>query len=274
MPVTQSDNIAVVFNGSGILAESATITTRNTLNPVQSLNRHGSIKQSPRGGLESTFNISYFVEISDPILRHVGFLRTGVQNFHFDGQVVSVGGITGNCYLTNYNIKIEPNKIGRATVGFSSYNDLSGYLQNTPSTINFAVLGGTGLLHGYSTFIPDKTNYTTSKTYDFEYGITMNWNPVYVIGNPFPNQVNLMGGVETFSITKDYYTGVKFSGSFATGAWKMNGHQATINELRNVSTNDSYESFLINMSGAQFNEVRVEPGDDFVKVIGVGQNYF
>lgn len=272
MSTISKDNIAVIFNGTGIMAENASFISKNQLTPISILNRKGVVNQNTHGGIESNFSIAYIIEANDPIFVHSQFIKTGHQNIHFDGNALSIGGITGNCYLTDYSLEISPNQIVKGNASFISYNELTGTIQQKPNS-NFNVLSGNGVLHGWTTYI-NSLNNNNPPTYDFNYSMSVNWKPIYCMGGVFPIQINLMGGKETFKMAKDYYTGIQFSGQNATGAWSTFDNFIRINELNYLPANSSYNNLTLNMSGAKITEIELQPSDDFVKVIGTAENYF
>ena len=68
------------------------------------------------------------------------------------------------------------------------------------------------LSHGWTSFISSATNYKDIPTYSFEYNLNARWQPIYIIGNKYPIQIQLLGGQESLKLVRDVYKEVQFSG--------------------------------------------------------------
>lgn len=267
----QSNNVGVFVDGSGLLAESASISQDINLTPIQVLNRKGAISQNINGGPVSHFNISYLLELNnEPNIIQLSFLKTGWQNIN--PQIVSIAGITGNCYLESYNFSINPNQSVKSSASYISYNILSGYLQGN-KTYTYNLENSTGLAYGQTSFLGINANYNSPPTYSFSYQFSANWQPIYAFSGVYPIQVNLLGGQETFQFEKDFYTGISPSGSNLTGI----GNQDTIN-LYELAFNYAQQivfPFTINLSGTKCNSFKMDvKSNDIIRVNYQGIRYF
>jgi hypothetical protein len=46
------------------------------------------------------------------------------------------------------------------------------------------------------------------------YAFSLNWQPIYRIGNPYPTEVKFLGGIEEFSFVSEYEKRVTNTGEF------------------------------------------------------------
>ncbi len=277
MNIIQSDNVNVFVNGSGILAEIASLSTSVNLTPIHILNRKGSVNQSIGGPLSSKFSFTYPVELNnEPNFLQVKYLKTGFNNFNFDGSIVSIGGITGSCYLDSYSFRINPNEIIKSTVEYTSYVPLTGFLQKK-QTYNYDLQLNSGLAHALTTLIINGDT-TQVVNYGISYDFKANWQPIYSVGNIYPTQINLLGGEENLSVIRDYYTGLSVSGQSLTGnigSYGAGGNLITINELAFAYNLVANFPIYIDMSGAQVNNVKVDVNlNDIIRVTNTATKYF
>lgn len=271
------NEVDVLIDGSGVAAESATISAENGLSPVIILGRKGNQGQFPDSPFIGDINLSYLLQTTfDAPYNFVNSLRTSHQTTTYAPHTVVVGGITGEGYLSNFSFQATPNNPVYARASYRVFNQFSGFLERKRGNINYLPFGASGIAHGYSLFITSTGNYSTVPTYQFDYSFDAEWEPVYVIGSVFPRQVQFMGAKESFRLVRDNYTGLLYSGSYATGYFNF-GNQSNISGigLGQLGT-PTYNAILVfDISGAQVKNHSVEvQSEDFIRITTEATNYY
>ena len=227
-------NVAV--NGSGVMADSASIRTSNSLQPIRSVGKKGIIYQAPNGPLTTTYNISYLIETNnEPNYNVVQALRSIENSFHNKGVVVEVGGISALCYLRSYSFSSSPNQPVKARVSYQSWKPTTGSLsENTISPVSYNSQRSSGLAHGWTSYVTTSATALTNKSYGFNYDFNMSWEPVFSFGRIDPYDVRFINATETINLTKDTSYDVAFSGSSAAGALLSSGELVKEGEIKHV----------------------------------------
>src|SRR3990167_7544728 len=101
MGVKYFNDVDVTIGGTGILAESASLSSQNSIEPQFILGRRGNIDQSPAGPQKTTFNFNYLLEIdNEPGLTGIKNLKNLSNPNSGENVTIAIAGITGyNCYL-------------------------------------------------------------------------------------------------------------------------------------------------------------------------------
>ena len=232
-------NVAV--NGSGVMAESASIKTKNSLQPIRSVGKKGIIYQAPNGPLTTTYNISYIVETNnEPNYNIVQALRSIENSFHNKGVVVEVGGISALCYLQTYSLTSAPNRPVKARVSYQSWKPTTGSLsENTISPVSYNSQRSSGIAHSWTSYVTTSATALTNKSYGFNYDFSMTWQPAFAFGRTDPYDVRFINATETINLTKDASYDVVFSGSSAAVALLSSGELVKEGEIRKVPSDKS-----------------------------------
>jgi hypothetical protein len=225
---------SIFINGSGIVAESAGLSSTNGITPINIFGYNNNYNKGIDGPLQHNLSISYVVETSaDPIYNILTYLQTGYNNFHFNSSRIISANISGEYYLKNYSISVSPNTVVKSSVNFVGFNNVSGSFAPQPKySYQNTIANGSNILffkNGIS--IP-------SVIYDFQYSFEVEWTPEYIIGQTTPIQVQLSNKNETIKIIKDTFLVPNFSGN---------------NFLENF--NDSFDTLMVytpGLDGLQF----------------------
>jgi hypothetical protein len=184
-----------------------------------------------------------------------------------------LAGVTGSFYLDSLDLKVTPNSPLKINASFTSYFPLSGYIQNKTPTTVFNISESSGLGHGWETYVTLSDN-TTYPTYDFSYNFRAAWEPEYVIGNLYPNQVHFMGGTETFNFVRDFYTGISFSGDDILPYLNLVDKNVVILEMGRHYYDAYQHSLCVPLSGKTKGTSITANVDDFVRVSVDVENIF
>lgn len=268
-------NCNVTINGTGLVAESASIDTDPNLIPIYVIGKKGTANVSPNGFLKNTIKFNYYPLLeSEPIY----FLSSGIKNFvnsagTMTGVIVTVGGITGyNCFIENYSLKAAPNELVRASVSFASYIPVSGSLSTGMTNVDT-----NSLAYGWATYVASGSNYLTVPTYAFEYNFNANWQPIFIIGNNLPIQVELLNGQEVINLERDVFYAATFSGTDPCSQFmvcSLDGNDIRINNLSLVCETEGYgaatpglQSMNFTMTGATVTNTNLNAKlDDIIRV--------
>lgn len=269
MPRIWFQNINVSVQSTGIIAESASVSTRNALEPIRTIGRIGVINQAPFGPLISTFNFSYFPELDrEPNFATAETIKNLTGDYLWSGLTLAVGGITGSgCYLQNYSLEAQPNDTVRATASYVSFRPLLGVIAQKTGDIGYNRQNA--VAHGWTVHVTDSGNSLDTPTYSFGYGLGASWEPTYVGGRTDPVQVNLMDGSETVSFTKDVAKFTLHSGedpSLYLGSTGIYTGLDMLNVLFVGGQQQGLAAITLSLSGYKITQSSVSAGlDDFVK---------
>lgn len=194
----------VVINskfGSGIiLAENVTINVNRNINSTYVLGRRNSSQVIKTKADETTIDLSYLVNIEDPVFKAFDYLRTGVFISGFPETFIpltlKVAGISGSFYPSRYSFRIAPNSKIQSDASFSCFSDISGSLANKDSINNLN--SGSGIAHSWNARISGNLTNQNYNALEFSYSLDLNWDPIYSVGKQRPAQVHLSAGQESF----------------------------------------------------------------------------
>lgn len=227
MPIVYFDNTNVLVSSSGILSTNASISQSNELSPAYVIGKYQAINQVPRGPILSTFSFSYYpIVTKEPNYDILNTIRRLSDDFLYSGTTIEIAGVTGyNCYLSSYELQSAPNGLVKSNVVYDTFTPLSGQITSKTGTSDL-YNPFDKIPHGWTTYISSSGNCLIAPTYNFTYKFNADWQPMYIIGQKIPYQVNLMKGTEEMSFVRDSFTHIQFSGeevtgSFITGDWLL-----------------------------------------------------
>lgn len=198
-------NVAVHVQGSGIMAESVSIETSNSLISANGLGFNGVCDMPPSGPVKTTISFSYnLAPQNEPVYATSSGLRSYLGNCE---NVVHCGGLTASpAYLERYSINFQTNSLVKATASYVCFTPLVGSLRNKLINLEYPGLTNSGCAHVWAS---DTSNDTIlGMSYDF----SQKWDATYSIGSPSMVNVLNYGGQQTLNIIKDIYVQPTFSG--------------------------------------------------------------
>lgn len=206
------DQCEIKINNTGVLAVSANLNTDVTLGPVYTLGKRKPFKkQITTGPKNNAFQISYLINpTGDPAFNTVNEIKNFIATpSNYNGVTIAFAGVTGyNCYLNNYNFKIEPNNVIVAQASYVSYHKISGNLDtktnpNTASADSIAHSSRSNIVSGKS---------IGADTYSLTYTFAANLTPIYSLGNEDPVEVKPIRAQETVNMTENIFTKLVYTG--------------------------------------------------------------
>lgn len=264
------DNVDIIIGGTtGIVAENASLSSKNSLVPIYSIGNRGTHNISPNGPVTHSFSFSYVLTVNDdPNF----FIASGIKNIADDTTYtpipIEINGLTGFGYLKSLSYQARPNDIIRANATYESYINLSGsayvdqsYSGDYKNTNNIA--------HGWTTYFSTQNGYFEAPIYNLNYEFESNWSPRYTIGKKEAAQVTFLSAREIVSIDQETYTPIQFSGEDGLGSILENNTSGLDFMTLGIvgfseydtgikpSTGD-YTNMPINLSGCKISESNTE----------------
>lgn len=261
------DNIDVLVQNSGILATNASVSQSNSIAPAYVLGKYCAVNQVPAGPIKSTFAFSYYpTTTGDPSYDILNTIKGLADDVLYSGATVEIAGVTGyNCYLQNYELQSSPNSIIKSNATYVTYTPLSGQITSKTGTTDFYRFNDR-LAHGWTTYISSSGNQLLAPTYDFTYKFAVGWEPIYLIGQKFPSQVNFMNGVEEMSFVRDSFTHIQFSGDGVTGTFIPSDRKLELFNYKLIATRNFSGALIFDVSGAKITDTKlVADLDNFVR---------
>lgn len=207
------NEIDVTVNGTGILAENASVSANNNLAPIYALGKKNITPQAITGPFQGNMQFDYIMDLGvEPNQPITTTLKTTFPTFHHEPSRITIAGLTGFSYLDSYSINISPNNPGKSVASYLVFTPFSGALAPKKGNFPYNTSGIRALSHGWSTRVTTPEETFTFPTFEFNYNFKANWQPVYVIGKTIPTQVHLMSIEENISISKDFYKNILIEG--------------------------------------------------------------
>jgi hypothetical protein len=166
--------VIVNFNGANVFARSASASSTMSVEPVRILGNALSQGTVPSGPLETTANIEYYLQSSDP---GWSLLQSIISNpTQHQGVSVRIGGANINkAYLTSYSLSAEPEGLISASVSFVTYEKSQNLIIGTPTAP--ASLGNLNFAHGQG------STAGLANSVGFSIDGSLEWEPVLIMGS-------------------------------------------------------------------------------------------
>tara|TARA_R110000822_G_scaffold67572_7_gene164496 strand:+ start:3286 stop:4119 length:834 start_codon:yes stop_codon:yes gene_type:complete len=258
------DQTDVTVNGTGILAQSASLDIASNVQPFKSVGKRGIINQGPVGPKQNSAQASYLIELdNEPNYQTVDYLRNfNSTTQEVDPLTLNFGGVSGLFYLQSYSLQAQPNSPIQASVSYVGFNQTSGQVKEKSGTVSYNASSGSGIAFGFSAYLTTTGTYSVPGDFAFSYDFSAAYTPIYRLGSTEPLVVKLMGGSETMSVIRTGIYDPSFSGVKASDVlFDMNGSTGIqIFGLKFLCDNDTSESLNINISGAVVSTTSVSYG--------------
>lgn len=188
----------VSIGGTPIFARSASANTSISLEAVRVLGKTASQGVAPSGPQETTVNIEYYIQSSDPGKNIVDTIISNPSAYN--GTSISIGSATiTKAFLTSLSISAEPEGLVTASASFVCYEP--GINLNIGS---FQSPGGSAqnlqFAHGAGSTI---NSAGINNPIGFSYEASFEWEPVLIMGSagtPDAGGYIFNGGTETLSV--------------------------------------------------------------------------
>jgi len=230
--------------GSGLIqAQNASVNVNRSIDSTYTFGRKNASQMIKTKADETTVDFSYFLFSADPIFKCFDYLKTGVFINSFPESripiVLKIAGVSGMFYPSRFSLNIVPNSKIQATASFSNYSDISGSLLGKTTSNVFS--GGSGLAHSWNVRVSGTVSNTAYNVLGLDYSLSINWNPIYSVGQRRPRQIDLSAGQEDFNFTIEDFNS-NFSNSVVATAE---------NAKVNIRTFGGDSIFIIDTSGSK-----------------------
>ena len=205
------DRSPVIIDSSGILAESISASSKNSVEGLRALGRKGIVGRSAQGPNQTSISVDYYLEPgNEPNYNRLQSWKEDLITNNYSPLKIEVMGITGSGWIDRYSVKSTINSPAKVSVSYTVYGEMSG-VNSTGITVSLDQTQTSGIGHGWSTYLLPN-NEVTELFSDFEYSCSLNWKPFFVLGNKTPIQMQLINATETMSLSRNSFLPITFSG--------------------------------------------------------------
>lgn len=262
------NNCDIRINGTGLMAESVSLSSQNSLRPIRPLGRKAQTSIEPDGAISSELNATYFVEVG----KDLGYAESSgmKQTTDFENltpKTIVIAGVTGSFYLKSYRLTINPNEPVKADVNYVSFEPLSGGVSAKPNELEYPS-SFSGLAHYWTTEIHSNAGTLSVPIFNFGYTFSANLAPIYVLGKKYPKQILLISSEEQVSIVKDQYRPIDFYGLSGCEEFDdcINNPRLRLYPLGKICNGETGNYMEFDMSGASVESSNLSINvDDFAK---------
>jgi hypothetical protein len=168
----QAAGITVSINGTKMQARSASASSTMSTEGVRTLGNAVAQGQVPSGPQETTANIEYYIQGTDPVYAITKAIE-GNPTQH-KGADIKIGGASFKGYLSSHSVTAEPDGLVTASASFVCYepgiNLTLGQGSPTTSPANLAFAHGQGSSVG------------AGQSIGFTYEASFEWEPILLMG--------------------------------------------------------------------------------------------
>ena len=207
----------VSINGTGILAETASISSNAQQTPVTVLGFRSPQGFTTAGNFQNSVELNYFFEVyKEPSYKILNQTKNNLLNP--PPVTIVIGGISGTYYLENYRVQVSEHQPVMVTASFVGFSMLSGSLTDSPDRSIYTTGFHTGIANYYSSFVSLKyvSPYDVSSVFYYlyepssfsscSYAFKNSIQPIYTIGSFYPIEVKQMSAEETIEIIHDNFS--------------------------------------------------------------------
>ena len=206
------NNCDIRVDGTGVMASQATVTSQSPVIAGRHIGKH-TPHVTAGGKYQNSLKFSYYVNIDkDPCFARVTDLKSANNYSGLSPQTIEVAGITGSYYLQNYSVSVPENDIAQATASYVGYELVTGELRDKIDEYDYIQSGFSGFAHSWTAKLTSDDGELDVPIYNFNYSYKAGLNPIYVLGNKFPIQVQFLTSDEEVNIIRDRYKPLTFAG--------------------------------------------------------------
>ena len=228
--------VEVNFGGEKeqLLASDCSLSYSNAQQPLYAIGTKGALGQFPSAARQGEVSFSFLTSITGNFFGYKGniinTLASGIKNNVTNGSETSgvdirFAGVSGNGFLTSYGMGVASNSVSSSNASFTFFGSgeqlpFTGRLAPVDGVVVDTVEGkiATGIAHGRYTNLD---NFATSlaspsesaTVFGADYSLSLNYNPIYKLGQEFPTTCLYTNAQESVTITEDVFnSGLAFDG--------------------------------------------------------------
>jgi len=251
-------NVKVGGVNETLLANNCTINYSSSQQPLYAIGSKGTLGQFPSAARVGDISFGFLTSMTGTFNGYKGniinYIASGVKNSvgsQASGVQIKCAGISGYGFLSSYGFNVASNSISTSNASFTFFGSGAGQaaqtiqeqpvegfihastLVNTPNTGYLA----TGIAHGHdTTLVPLKTTISdpdeTANIFGADYSLSLNHNPVYMVGQEFPLTSFYTTAQESVNVTEDVFdNALKFNegaGDITIGLVGIGGTEAAM----------------------------------------------
>lgn len=225
----------VIVNGTGIMANSASISQKSSFVNVSPIGYFNSSVKNSESVIISDIDISYVPKINDVNLLEIQKIKLNP----FDVPIfnIEIGGLKCPALIKSYNLSFSPNEPAAAAVSFTTFYPVSGKISKKRGTVNYDA-NESEFLHSWAVRV-DYGHTGFQSTYGFSYSCELNYQPIFCLGGKSPIEIIFLEGSETLSLVKEKFLELSFSGDLGNNSIiPLSGSvdSVTISNINNYGT--------------------------------------
>lgn len=219
-----------------LLASDCSLNYAGAQQPLYAVGTKGSLGQFPSAARAGDVSFSFLTSITGNFFGYKGniinTLASGIKNNVTNGSETSgveikFAGVSGSGFLTSYGLGVAANSISSSNASFTFFGSgdqlpFSGRLAPVDGMVidSDGIEGklSTGIAHGrytnldnFATVLGTPTD--TANVFGAEYSLSLNYNPIYKVGQEFPTTCLYTNAQESVTITEDVFnSGLPFDG--------------------------------------------------------------
>jgi len=199
----------VVINGTGLIANSASISQKSSLANLSPIGYYNSSVRSPESVITSDIEINYIPKVDDINLLEIQKIKS--NPFEVSFLNIDIGGLKCPALIKSYSLNFSPNEPAAASVSFTTFYPISGKISKKRGVIDYDN-NESKFLHSWAINV-DYGHTGFQSTYGFSYSCELNYQPVFTIGGKSPSDIIFLEGNETISLIKEKFLEINFSGN-------------------------------------------------------------
>lgn len=254
-------NCSVFLNGTGIIAQSVSLSQSNNILPLYGIGFRGINNTSISGPESNKLSITYIPDSIESV--NFNIISGSKTNFTTSGININFAGLTGLYYLESLSFDLQPNSTVSISTNYLNFDNITGNFTG-------ANYRPTGTLYrnynGFSCYIPNSARPILGLNYNYQVEL----EPIYKLGSKIPFNVLRNNGTEQINIIMDNWTGLDFYG---TGVNQI--LPTPVLNMVNISPISGSGLFTFDFSEAKINEINTEVGvNDIARTTYNLTNYF
>jgi hypothetical protein len=164
-------NVRVVVNGTELYVTNINYSFKNSFEKFQNLGDLKVLDQLSNGPIEGTINIDYIVTGNDVGVSLFEYILLG-NNYGYTS--ITIGNKTfSESYLNSHKLNAQINSVINGSLSFTVFNNNSGPL----TTQTYTASSTSSPAHA------SQSSIGITNSISFDYSATVEWEPVYIVGN-------------------------------------------------------------------------------------------
>jgi len=185
--MTTYQNVRVTINGNNVYATSASVNFQVPMESVRGLGFSKAVASVPNGGVEGSIDIDYIVA-NEPVYSIFQSIISSPTTYR--GTSINIGGTNYQGYLTSFSMNGEPNTVITASASFTVFG---GGGPNF-SSLSPQAVSEVSVAHGAGTTL------SIAQAIGFNYSVSIDWQPLYFLGQQTVALVVFGGGSESLNL--------------------------------------------------------------------------